>query len=150
MRSFFHGGKQEASMTKHLIAASLMVGIYTLIGSWVLVSAQSTEIVQDYVAYDIYFNHEGSDFKRLHLRNFASELKSRHDETGYIICYSGENGGTAEASKEMSFVRNYLIRTKKINQRRFMIIEGGERPRGVTEIFFVPKGANPPRPSPNK
>ena len=103
---------------------------------------------QDRVPFDAYFHNESQKIKKNHLDNFVRELRERAADTAYIIFYSGQKEKASTTARELAMVRRYLGITKNVNRSRFFIIQGGTLPKGVTYIYFVSKGADPPKPSP--
>jgi len=83
------------------------------------------------------------------LDTFAIELQNDPTSQGYIIAY-GEAGTTA-AKVDVAAKRahDYLVKTGKMDDARFVVVNGGNRKTAVTELWLVPMGATPPKPTPD-
>lgn len=85
------------------------------------------------------------DDEKARLDTFAIELQNSPGAQGYIIAYGGHKRfGTGRQRAERA--RDYLVNTRGIDASRIVIIDGGAREAGSTQLWIVPAGANPPRP----
>lgn len=105
-------------------------------------------LIDEIVPFSTFFNDEPEKDKIVVLTAFAFELNERKDETGYVISYAGKRAKKNESNSNIKKIRNFLIKKKKIDPKRLVFLEGGHREKGRTELFFVPEGAIPPKPSP--
>jgi hypothetical protein len=77
---------------------------------------------------------------------FAIELQNSPGAQGYIIGYGGRNKRYGTGQVRADRARTYLVGTRGIDASRIIIIDGGTRDAGTTELWIVPAGATPPRP----
>lgn len=80
------------------------------------------------------------------LDNFAVELQNNPSAMGYVVSYNApERQGYAP--RQLRFTRHYLVESRGIAATRFAVFEGGARAdlkEGLTELWIVPEGAEPP------
>jgi hypothetical protein len=85
-----------------------------------------------------------SSIEKPKLDNFALQLQNDPSAQGYIVVYSGrtkyERGGVIRARQ----IKQYLIRTRKIDRARIIILDGPPRKRLTVELWIVPSYAAPP------
>ena len=100
------------------------------------------------------------DDEKARLDNFANQMLLESDATGYIIFYGGRRyrryakagwrlprRGDAEA--RVSRMKPYMVDTRaNLNADRIVVINGGFRDTWMAEIWIVPRGATPPKPTP--
>jgi hypothetical protein len=80
------------------------------------------------------------------LDNFAIELQNSPAAKGYIVSYSSPEKQYF-ASHQSRVSRHYLVETRGLDASRIIAVDGGLRPdlkAGLTELWFVPEGAEPP------
>lgn len=93
------------------------------------------------------------------LDNFAVQLRNEPDAQGYIIFYEGRRYGycykyrpriprRGEAEARVARIKPYLVETRGFDSSRLIVINGGYREEWMAELWIVPKGANPPKPTP--
>jgi hypothetical protein len=80
--------------------------------------------------------------------NLAIELQNNPGATGYIIAYAGRNSRAGEADRMTKRAAHYLSSTRGISRERLVVINGGYRESNSFELWLVPQGAEPPRPTP--
>jgi hypothetical protein len=101
------------------------------------------------------------DDEKARLDNFANELQNNPDVQGYIIFYGGKRhqypyGNSSrlalprrgEAEARASRLKPYIHDTRGIDPNRIVVVNGGYRDQWAAELWIVPKGANPPTPTP--
>jgi hypothetical protein len=71
------------------------------------------------------------------------------DGKGCIIFYAGRKAPAVEV-KRLTEVAIAQLKKRKADQTLFVIVDGGKRDETYIELWAVPKGAEPPKPSPNK
>lgn len=81
--------------------------------------------------------------------NLAIELQNNPGATGYIIAYGGRNSRVGEADRMTKRALDYLTTTRGISRDRLVAINGGARDSNTFELWLVPQGAEPPRPTPS-
>lgn len=91
---------------------------------------------------DVRFNDE-----KARLDNFAVQLQNEPGAQGYIVAYSGRRGRPGAAALRATRARNYLVNERGLNADRIIILEGGVREDLTVELWMVPTGATPPRPT---
>lgn len=82
--------------------------------------------------------------------NLAIELQNNPGATGYIIAYAGRGSRTGEADRMTKRAAGYLSTTRGITRDRIVTINGGYRDSNSFELWIVPQGAEPPRPTPSR
>ena len=82
--------------------------------------------------------------------NLAIEMQNNPGATGYIIAYAGRNSRAGEADRMTKRAADYLITTRGISRDRLVFINGGRRELNSFELWIVPQGAEPPRPTPTQ
>lgn len=87
--------------------------------------------------------------EKARLDNLSLELQNDPLTQGYIISYGGRQGKKDEAQKTADRAKNYLVKTRKIENARLVTLNGGYRETLMTELWIVPRGATPPDASPN-
>lgn len=80
--------------------------------------------------------------------NLAIELQNNPGATGYIIAYAGRNSRAGEADRMTRRAADYLSTARGISRDRLVVINGGYRDSNSFELWLVPQGAEPPRPTP--
>jgi hypothetical protein len=82
------------------------------------------------------------------LDNFLVALRNDPEATGYIILYQGREVLPAEYDSPVNAarVRNYF-RFRRFDVSRITLVNGGFREEVATELWLVPKDAEPPTPT---
>jgi len=83
------------------------------------------------------------------LDGFAIELMNSPGSQAYIIAYGGRNSLSGVGSRYALRAKNYLVKNRGIDPRRIVALNGGRREEIKVEIWFVPRGAVPPSPTPS-
>jgi hypothetical protein len=91
----------------------------------------------------IAFNDDKANFD-----NFAIALQEDPTATGYIIVYNGRRSRPARLNTLVSRSRDYVVNTRNIDRGRVVVVGGGARDVDTIELWIVPQGAQPPRPTP--
>ena len=93
------------------------------------------------------------------LDNFAVHLQNQPEAQGYIIFYEGRRYSSCyerrpraprrgEAQARAARMKPYLTDRRGLDAKRVTVIDGGYRAEWTAELWIVPKGSEPPRPSP--
>jgi hypothetical protein len=90
------------------------------------------------------------DDDKARLDNLAIELQNNPGSTGYIIAYSGRRSRPGTAARMNARAVKYLTGVRGISPDRIRVIEGGGRDTNSYELWLVPQGAEPPRPTPTR
>ena len=90
------------------------------------------------------------DDDKARLDNLAIELQNNPGTTGYIISYAGRRSRAGEADRMNARALGYLTGTRGISPERLRTINGGGRDVKSYELWLVPQGAEPPRPTPSR
>ncbi len=77
---------------------------------------------------------------------FAIELQNSPGAQGYIIAYGGRSKRFGTGRQRAERARDYLVGTRGIDAGRIVIVDGGTRDTGSTQLWLVPPGATPPHP----
>jgi hypothetical protein len=88
------------------------------------------------------------DDDKARLDNLAIELQNNPGASGYIIAYAGRNSRAGEAERMGKRAADYLSATRGISRERLIVVNGGYRETNTFELWLVPQGAEPPRPTP--
>ncbi|MDT7605071.1 MAG: hypothetical protein QOF61_3068 [Acidobacteriota bacterium] len=88
------------------------------------------------------FNEDKANFD-----NFAVELQSDPTAQGYIIVYNGRKSRPGRLAALVNRSRDYIVNTRNIDYSRIVVMNGGVRDVDTIELWVVPKGATPPRPT---
>ena len=88
------------------------------------------------------------DDQKARLDNLAIELQNDPTTTTYIIAYAGRNSRTGQATRLGARARDYLTEQRGLDASRIVVVDGGFREEDCVELWLVPSGANPPRPTP--
>lgn len=89
---------------------------------------------------EIAFNDE-----KARLDNFSAQLNYFTDSIGYIVIYPARKP-SANALSRAHRARNYLIRVRRVQANRIVVIQGGRRDTVTTELYILPKSSPAPRP----
>jgi hypothetical protein len=90
------------------------------------------------------------DDDKARLDNLAIELQNNPGATGYVIAYAGRNSRAGEADRMTKRAADYLSAKRGISRDRLVVINGGRRDSNSFELWVVPQGAEPPRPTPSQ
>ncbi|HEX8558955.1 MAG TPA: hypothetical protein VF668_12675 [Pyrinomonadaceae bacterium] len=88
------------------------------------------------------------DDDKARLDNLAIELQNNPGATGYVVAYAGRGSRAGEADRMGRRAVEYLTATRGIGRDRVVFINGGHREANSFELWVVPQGAEPPRPTP--
>ncbi|MGH9944103.1 MAG: hypothetical protein ACRD9R_17295 [Pyrinomonadaceae bacterium] len=88
------------------------------------------------------------DDDKARLDNFAIELQNNPAATGYVIVYGGARSPANRAARLGRRAFEYLTLTRGIDASRIAVVNGGARERDTFELWLVPQGSPPPRPTP--
>jgi len=88
------------------------------------------------------------DDQKARLDNLAVELQNDPSTTTYIMAYGGRTSQVGQADRLLTRARDYLVTQRGVDASRMTLINGGFREDDCVEVWIVPSGATPPRPSP--
>jgi hypothetical protein len=86
------------------------------------------------------------DDEKARLDVFAIELQNSPGAQGYIIGYGGRVKRFGTGQQRAARARDYVVTTRGIDASRIVVIDGGTRATGSTQLWIVPAGATPPQP----
>jgi hypothetical protein len=90
------------------------------------------------------------DEDKSQLDRYAIELQNRPDVQSYIIIYQGREKKSLSVDKMAKRSLDYLVKTRGVDPRRIVLIQGGSRLKTMADLFVVPPGATTlPVPTPN-
>ncbi|PYS83074.1 MAG: hypothetical protein DMF67_10485 [Acidobacteria bacterium] len=89
------------------------------------------------------------DDDKARLDQMAIELQNSPGSQGYIIAYGGRRSRAGEADRMGKRAVDYLTTTRGISRSRLVFVNGGYRETNAFELWLVPQGAEPPRPTPS-
>ncbi len=82
--------------------------------------------------------------ERVHLDNFAIELRKSPEMVGYIAFYTNEKTSLKKIKARINRARRYLINYRKVEEKRIVIIYAGD---GPSRVVLQPLDKNEPRPN---
>jgi hypothetical protein len=88
------------------------------------------------------------DDDKARLDQMAIELQNSPGSRGYIIAYAGRRSRPGEAERMGKRAVEYLTTVRGIGRDRLVFVNGGYREANSFELWLVPQGAEPPRPTP--
>lgn len=86
--------------------------------------------------------------EKARLSAFAIELDNNPGAQGYIIAYAGRHRRNRTV-RSLKMAKDYLIKQRGIDAGRVVTIDGGYHQKQSVELWIVPTGAEPPKPSPS-
>ncbi len=81
------------------------------------------------------------------LDNFVIELQQDPAAQGYIIAYSGRASRAGDAQKAADKAIDHLVNKRRVDRSRLVTVTGGSREQLTVELWIVPAGAQPPKPT---
>jgi hypothetical protein len=81
------------------------------------------------------------------LDKFIIELKLHPTVQGYIVSYNARTGRPGDAQKAADRASIYLIRKRGLEVSRVVTVTGGSREQPTVELWLVPPGVRPPKPT---
>lgn len=106
------------------------------------ISTPESRMVDSYV-----FKTKEDEMARLD--NFAIEMQNDPTAKGWIFVYGGPQTTAASIKATIDRVRNYLVKTRGIDQMRVFTLDAGKQAKAAIELWIVPEGAMIPRPKPS-
>lgn len=98
--------------------------------------------------FDQYVNLAFRD-EKARLDNFAVELGNNPSAQAYLIAYRGKNNHQNRTQSRLNQAKTYLMKRHNIEDGRIITIDGGQRDESLMELWIVPTGAEPPKPTPS-
>lgn len=86
--------------------------------------------------------------EKARLDNFAIPLQHEPSFIGYVIVYAGRHAHINEAREVGERTKRYLVKTRKIDKKRVITIDGGHREQLTTELYLQGRGLPRPPVSP--
>ena len=86
--------------------------------------------------------------EKARLDNFAIDLQNDPSSTAYVIIYPGQGSKSAQVQTQKSRIVDYLVNSRGFNAGRIFTIVGPPRGYMSVELWIVPQGAPPPKPTP--
>jgi hypothetical protein len=88
------------------------------------------------------------DDQKARLDNLAVELQNDPSTTAYIIAYAGRRSRAGQADRLNARARDYIVTQRGVDSSRVAVMNGGFREEDCVELWIVPSGAKPPKPTP--
>jgi len=92
------------------------------------------------------FENVNCEVELARLDGLFSKLQDNPDYQAYIIVYGGQQGRRYEAMSYAARMRFYLTRTRRLDSRRIITIDGGYR-ENLTSVFWLGKRGQPMPPT---
>jgi hypothetical protein len=89
-----------------------------------------------------------SEAEQWHLEDFRELLLKEPNAKAYIIAYGGREDPPGKARRFAFRAKNWLVNWRGITAQRIVPLDGGRREDFVVELWLVPSGAIPPKPTP--
>lgn len=89
-----------------------------------------------------------SDDLKARLDNLAVELQNDPTTSTYVFAYGGRTSQAGQADRLLLRARDYVVTQRAIDASRIILVNGGYREEDCVELWIVPRGATPPKPSP--
>ena len=110
-------------------------------------SSSSTGVTPKTIKLDEFGTMTWAD-RKSRLDNLAIGLQNDPTVKGYIISYAGRRSAKGAAAADLKRMETYLALTRGIDLARIVALDGGYREAPMTELWIVPQGSTPPKPSP--
>jgi hypothetical protein len=81
------------------------------------------------------------------LDNFVSELQTDPSAQGYILAYGAQASRAGDSQKAADKAIDYLVNKRRLDRSRLVTVTGGTREQPTVELWIVPAGAQPPKPT---
>lgn len=78
------------------------------------------------------------------LDNFAIDLQTNPEATGYIVAYPAPNRSPGWPLRRAQLARGYLIRARGLDEGRVQVVNGGHRDEHLYQFWIVGPGAKLP------
>jgi hypothetical protein len=78
------------------------------------------------------------------LSAFAVQLQNQPGAVGYLLAYGGQRARAGEALKLATTVKEYLVKSRRIDANRIVTLDGGYREKPTIDLWIVGIGGNPP------
>ena len=80
------------------------------------------------------------------LDNFAITMQNDPQAKAFVVGYDPKGKTRGYASRELKVARHYLVNVRGLAPERVVAVDGGEKeiPEGMTQLWVVPGGAQPP------
>jgi hypothetical protein len=82
------------------------------------------------------------------LDEYWKVLKDNPDWRAYIVGYSGRRRPLKRVAYPPNSWRDYLVEARELRADHVVVINGGLREEPMVELWLVPPGAEPPKPTP--
>jgi hypothetical protein len=82
------------------------------------------------------------------LDEYWKVLKDNPDWRAYIVGYGGRRRPLKRVAYPPAYWREYLVEALEVPAERVVVMDGGLREDAIVELWFVPPGAEPPKPTP--
>src|SRR5712691_3362618 len=96
--------------------------------------------------FDEYYDIARND-EKARLDNYAIQLQGEPGSHGYIFVYPSNRARANEAQARARRISDYLVNSRGIDASRFTVTIAAAREDWLFELWIVPAGATPPRPS---
>jgi len=123
---------------------SFMVPIATIVVLTLCPSALAQEGSQASRKIDEFIGEVDQGDLKARLDNYAHELQNQPDALGHIIVYRSRRDPPSVSHRHALLARNYLVKTRGIDQNRLVTVDGGMSGCLMYELWAVPPGAGPP------
>lgn len=91
------------------------------------------------------FGRLNSEDRSARFDSFFQEISQNPESVGYVFLYCGKKCRYGEIEAHLRGIE-LKVALRKFNRSRLIIVNAGFREVFATELWFVPKGACPPKP----
>lgn len=88
------------------------------------------------------------EIEMANLDDFTIRIQNDPDAVGHIIAYGGRKVRPGEAKAIIKRASSYLTRSRGVEAKRLVFVDGGLREKATVEVWIVPPGAEKPKPTP--
>ncbi len=94
------------------------------------------------------YNPSNQEVELANLDDFTIRIQNDPEVLGHIIVYGGQKARPGEAKAIIKRASNYLTKSRGVEAKRLVFKDGGLKEKALVELWVVPLGAEPPKPTP--
>ena len=130
------------SLFKNNLICSIVIAMaVVLLSAWTISAQESKPAAQK---YDEFIGELDYEDLMARLDFFAIELQKQPNAQAHIIVYRTRSDPPAVGRQHAHRAKDYMIKTRGIDPRRILTVDGGMTGCLTYELWMVPQGAPPP------